>query len=254
MPFTFAHPAIVLPLLNKRLKLFSATGLIIGSIIPDFESFIRLDEHKLYSHTWPGIFWFDLPLAIIVAYIFHNIVRDPLIDNLPRSLENKFKNYEGLNWNSFFKKHFLKIIVSMLIGIVLHLLWDAFTHLNLANPDAVDSQIYIGQYRLFKVLQDTNSAIGLIVVIAYIILMPGKEVKEAPVEKMIFVIKRTKPKYSKLKYWAVVCNVAVVTVFLAMELLTRHITIVLFIDINITGVLLGFVVAGMLQRAVAERS
>jgi len=36
MPFTFSHPAIVLPLTKARLKL-SATGLIVGSTIPDFE-------------------------------------------------------------------------------------------------------------------------------------------------------------------------------------------------------------------------
>ena len=75
MPFTFSHPAIVLPLLNRNKSriLFSSTGLVIGSIIPDFESFIRFDQHKQYSHTWLGIFWFDLPLAILFSFIFSSI-------------------------------------------------------------------------------------------------------------------------------------------------------------------------------------
>ncbi len=152
MPITFAHPAIVLPLLKKRYKLFSATGLVIGSIIPDFESFIRFNEHKHYSHTWLGMFWFDLPLAVIVAFIFHNVVRDPLISNLPPFLENKCRQFMGFRWNAYFRQHFVKIIISMLIGIALHLVWDAFTHLNLAYPDAEDSTILIGPFRLFKVL------------------------------------------------------------------------------------------------------
>lgn len=242
MPFTPAHPAIVLPLLSKRLKLFSATGLIIGSVIPDFESFIRLDEHKLYSHTWMGIFWYDLPLALIVAFIFHNLVRDPFIHSLPSFLEKKFTGYSGFKWNAFFRQHFVKIIVSMLIGIVLHLLWDAFTHLNLANPDAVDSKIMVGDMLLFKVLQDSNSIIGLIAVAVYILLLPAAAPVEVPQEKMIFAITNT-PKYSKLKYWAIVCIVAAITVFLAMNLLQRHITFVLFIDMNFTGLLLGLIVA-----------
>jgi len=42
MPFTFSHPAIVLPLATLRRQWISATGLIIGSITPDFEYFIRM--------------------------------------------------------------------------------------------------------------------------------------------------------------------------------------------------------------------
>ena len=42
MPFTFSHPAIVLPLVRKSGHWFSATGLIIGSLTPDFEYFMRM--------------------------------------------------------------------------------------------------------------------------------------------------------------------------------------------------------------------
>ena len=250
MPFTFAHPAIVLPLLHKRYKLFSSSGLIIGSIIPDFESFIRLSEHKQYSHTWLGMFWFDLPLAIIVAFIFHNLVRDPLINNLPDFLERKFKRFVGYTWNPYFRKHFLMIIVSMFIGIALHLFWDAFTHLNLSNPDAVNSTVTVGGFRLFKILQDTNSVLGIIFVGAYVLLLPAPtEQIEEPMKKMMYRIDAIPVKYGKLKYWAILCVTAAMFVFLAMNLITRHMTIVLFIDINIAAVLLGLVVAGVMTKA-----
>jgi hypothetical protein len=42
MPFTFAHPAIVLPLKHLPKRWYSLTGLIIGSMTPDFEYFIRM--------------------------------------------------------------------------------------------------------------------------------------------------------------------------------------------------------------------
>ena len=39
MPFTFSYPAIVLPLTYLPRRWFSLTGLIIGSLTPDFEDF-----------------------------------------------------------------------------------------------------------------------------------------------------------------------------------------------------------------------
>ncbi|WP_240482010.1 DUF4184 family protein [Flavobacterium psychrophilum] len=39
MPFTFSHPAIILPLRYLPRQWFSLTGLIIGSLTPDFEYF-----------------------------------------------------------------------------------------------------------------------------------------------------------------------------------------------------------------------
>ena len=50
MPFTFAHPAIVLPFYKKP-KFFSMTTLIIGSMSPDFEYFLRVKIKSDMSHT-----------------------------------------------------------------------------------------------------------------------------------------------------------------------------------------------------------
>ncbi|WP_220463965.1 DUF4184 family protein [Adhaeribacter radiodurans] len=41
MPFTFSHPAIVLPLTLLLRKWYSLTGLVIGSLTPDFEYFYQ---------------------------------------------------------------------------------------------------------------------------------------------------------------------------------------------------------------------
>ena len=68
MPFTLAHPAIVLPLAAKKLRM-SATGLVIGSMVPDFEYFIRMRTESKYSHTLAGLFWFDLPLGLLLCFV-----------------------------------------------------------------------------------------------------------------------------------------------------------------------------------------
>ena len=84
MPFTLAHPAIVLPLKYLPKKWISMTGLIAGSVMPDFESLLRMYSDKQLTHSWPGFFYFGLPLGILLTFLFHNIVRNPLIVNFPR--------------------------------------------------------------------------------------------------------------------------------------------------------------------------
>ncbi|MEP7093456.1 MAG: DUF4184 family protein, partial [Flavobacterium sp.] len=128
MPFTFSHPAIILPLKYLPGKWFSLTGLIVGSLTPDFEYFIRMKVQSNYSHTVYGIFWFDLPLAILLCFIFHNIVRDDLFKNLPKNIQSKTLVYTEFNWNNYFKRSWFIIVISTLIGIASHLLWDSFTH------------------------------------------------------------------------------------------------------------------------------
>jgi hypothetical protein len=253
MPFTFSHPAIILPLINKRKKIFSSTGLIIGCIIPDFESFIRFTQHKIYSHSWMGIFWYDLPMAVIFAFIFHDIIRDPLIKNLPEFFKNKFTKYTGFNWNQFFKKHFFMIIISMIAGIFSHLLWDAFTHLNLVNPNAIDSNVYVGSFRLYKALQYSNSLIGMLVVIFYIMRLPD----DAPVkktvkpEKMIFFIEKPQEiRYEKLQYWILVLSFIIVTTVIAIASIPDYIDIILLIDIIISGTLIGIILTPGIQKII----
>ncbi|MDF2679050.1 MAG: hypothetical protein K0R47_240 [Brevibacillus sp.] len=71
MPFTFAHPAIVLPLRESRSFHFPA--LIIGSMAPDFEYFFRMQAYSAYSHTILGVFYMDVPLVIGLWLLFARV-------------------------------------------------------------------------------------------------------------------------------------------------------------------------------------
>src|SRR6185295_15030806 len=128
MPFTFSHPAAVLPLAYLPKRFVSMTGLVIGSMAPDFEYFLRMTGNSYYSHTWIGLFWFDLPLTIILAFIFHLVVRDRLVNNLPVFLAKRLLIFTNFNWIKHFKENFLIVIASIIVGIVSHILWDKFTH------------------------------------------------------------------------------------------------------------------------------
>lgn len=128
MPFTFSHPAFVLPFMRSRSRWFSLTGLVVGSITPDFEYFLRMEGQRVHGHTVAGIFWFDLPLALIICFLFHNLVRNPFINHLPASFQQRFYNVKGFRWNAYFRSRWSIVSSSILLGIVSHLFTDAFTN------------------------------------------------------------------------------------------------------------------------------
>jgi Domain of unknown function (DUF4184) len=188
MPFTFSHPAAVLPLGYLPKRWVSMTGLIIGSMAPDFEYFFRLIDYSAYSHTWAGLFWFDLPLTLMLAFIYHQVVRDRLIDNLPAFLGRRLFLFKSFNWPAYFRKNFLIVIVSIIVGVATHILWDKFTHEEPHLMRAVEtfkSTISIGGHTIhtYKALQLSNTIIGLLIVIYSIYQLPQRPVikREQPV-------------------------------------------------------------------------
>lgn len=199
MPFTFSHPAIVLPLLRRKYnRLFSATGLVIGSIAPDFESFLGLGRDKVYSHTWLGAFWFDLPLALALAFIFHLVIRRSIIENMPKAWRERFEFARKFDWVSYFKRNMVVVITSLLIGVLSHLLWDSFTHLSLSDPNSFRSNIWFHNVRVFILLQYICSALGLLGVFAFCYELPRVKIKRI--------------KYNKIKFWSYIMLISAIII------------------------------------------
>jgi hypothetical protein len=128
LPFTLAHPVLILPFFRSREKWISFTGLLVGSMVPDFEYFILAGDSHRYGHSLAGVFWLDLPLGIILAFLYHNLVRDPLITHLPRFFQKKMMPFQFFDWNSYFKGHWIFVALCIVLGAGTHLLWDSFTH------------------------------------------------------------------------------------------------------------------------------
>ncbi len=177
MPFTFSHPAAVLPLTYLPKRWISITGLVIGSLVPDFEYFLRMRVYSSYSHTWMGLFWFDLPLTIILAFIFHLIVRDSLIDNLPKFLNRRLLVFKNFNWTRHFKENILIVIASILFGVATHILWDNFTHEHgqfVQSIEGLQNTFTIAGYLIpaYKILQHTSTIIGGLIIIFALFHLP----------------------------------------------------------------------------------
>jgi hypothetical protein len=177
MPFTFAHPAVVLPLTKLPAKWFSLTGLVVGSIVPDFEYFLRMRVKSEYSHTIGGVFWFDLPIAIIISLLFHLIIRDSLLQNLPAIFRKRLINYPKFNWSTYIVSNWPVILVSILIGTFSHILWDSFTHGNGYFVERIplfknEIIFYNKPFPFFKVLQHLSTILGGLYIFYYLWTLP----------------------------------------------------------------------------------
>jgi hypothetical protein len=177
MPFTFSHPAIVLPLTFLPRQWFSLTGLVIGSLTPDFEYFLRMRIKSIYSHRIDGLFWFDLPLGLLLAFLFHNIVRDRLFENLPTFLKSRFSTFKNFDWSRHFKQNWLVVTISILIGAASHIFWDSFTHDHgyfvKTIPELQNSVDFLGrQIQILKILQHSSTLLGGLVIAIAIYKLP----------------------------------------------------------------------------------
>jgi hypothetical protein len=123
LPFTLAHPAAVLPL-RKRL-VFSA--LVIGAMSPDFHYFLGLHIDAKTSHSLAGAFYFCLPVGLATLWLFHRILKPALISLVPEWHQARLARF-AKPFSFGPGKRFGMILLSLLVGIFSHLLWDSFTH------------------------------------------------------------------------------------------------------------------------------
>ena len=175
MPFTFCHPAIILPL--SKSKKLSTSALIIGSTAPDFEYFLRMDMVRSHSHDFWAIFYFNLPLTIVLYLIFQAIVKVPLINNSPNFLYYRFNKYLKHKPILNSVNHFKWIVFSAIIGIFSHILWDSFTHkegfFEGYLPILLYDFTFLGKdYLVFQFLQTWCSILGGLYIIYFVLKMP----------------------------------------------------------------------------------
>ena len=127
MPFTLAHPALVLPLKKTKTK-WSMTALIMGSMAPDFEFLLQMREVEIIGHSWPGIFIFDIPFAFLMCFLFHNLLRNSLLDNLPTFYQQRLAHFRDFHWNEYVQNNKWMFFLSLCVGVLSHFALDAFTH------------------------------------------------------------------------------------------------------------------------------
>jgi hypothetical protein len=179
MPFTFSHPAIVLPFSRIKSNYISVSSLVVGSVTPDFEYFLTMKLTGRFSHTVTGAFVFDLPVALILVFIFHLIVKKPLINSLPTYFHSRLITLRDFDFLARFRRYFPGYLLCLLMGIFSHLVWDSFTHSNehmvqlfpvLLQP--VDVSM-LPSWPLFRYFQHISTLVGAVVIIYFFHYQPS---------------------------------------------------------------------------------
>lgn len=99
VPYPFAHPAAVLPLIGPMGRFGVPSALVIGSIVPDAWYLVPLLDRS-DSHSLSGLFLFCLPLGLVLELLLRRSLRAP--------------------WPA--------IALSIVVGALTHFVWDGLTH------------------------------------------------------------------------------------------------------------------------------
>ena len=122
MPYPFAHPAAVLPLARPLGRFAVPSALAIGSIAPDLWHLVPF-ANRADAHSAAALLWFCLPAGLLAYVLFHLVLKQPLIALAwPRLGAFACKGFPRSPWYA--------VVVSLLVGALTHLVWDAITHTN----------------------------------------------------------------------------------------------------------------------------
>lgn len=194
MPFTFSHPAIILPFTRRKSAFFSVSGLVAGSLVPDFEYFFSLQKATShFSHTLPGLVLFDWPIGLLVCWLFHFFIKSPLADHLPAAWCQRFQPFLSFRWQSLFTSGLGALSLSILLGALLHLGWDLFVH---ATADVVtplfiaprNDPTGMAALRLYYVIWLLYSLAGLFFLVVVLWHLPRNPVSPRPSRPWFWVL------------------------------------------------------------------
>lgn len=157
MPLTYAHPALILPFVGRVPARGWLSGLVAGSMAPDFARLIP-GVGREFSHSVQGMVLVDFPLAIVLAilasmYLIPRAARLPGLHTLARAPQQPF----GWHW----------LALAALIGCTTHLGWDLFTHGNhrIFHAEILDTKLadtVAGPFFVRQLAWGINTLVGLL--------------------------------------------------------------------------------------------
>ena len=162
MPFTFSHPAAVLPIHSRLKKWIPLSALVIGSLVPDAAYYLPMPEQfKQNSHTLLGAFCWSLPVGVLVWLIFYWLAA-PAAFLLPAPHREALGPQSMPRLTSL--PQALGVASGILVGAWSHVLWDSFTHERgwIVKHAPLLQRILIGnRLPFYKGLQYLSSVFGL---------------------------------------------------------------------------------------------
>jgi hypothetical protein len=163
VPFTFAHPAAVLPLR----RVLWLPGLVAGSVAPDVGYYLPLPAVLGgATHSVTALVGMDLVLAALVLLCGY-LAAAPLMALTPSWLRRAVRRPDlGKPVRSWLAA--ITAGLSLVVGASTHLAWDAFTHTNgfAVQRWAPLREAVVGPHRVYNVVGYVSSVGGLVVLAA----------------------------------------------------------------------------------------
>lgn len=242
MPFTFAHPAAVLPLKKMMPRFLILEALIIGSLTPDLAYYFFQFRISSIAHTFLGSLYLDLPagLALWAAYRYCLPILMPLF---PASLAALMPAKVQWRWNSAI---FAALCISILLGAWSHIVWDAFTHQRGAFGEIPLLNQLVFKFRgedfqVYKILQHVSSVLGLLIL--YVFFWRNRKKTG---EKILH-------KRGKIVFWFLLCLFSIlVAYFITDPKTSREAWVYYFtlicVDVFILGLLASALAYGFMRK------
>jgi hypothetical protein len=168
MPWTFVHPAAVLPLRKWGVKHLSFAGLVVGSISPDIGYYVGRFDLAVIAHTSLGLLILCLPTGLIL-YVIVRLLHRPVANMLPephRSALLSMPEVPRLTSPPIL----FAVAVSIILGAMTHNAWDSLTHpagyMVAKVPLLRVGVLRSSNVRVYDLLQHGSTLLGLLVVVA----------------------------------------------------------------------------------------
>lgn len=169
MPWTFSHPAAVLPLRRACPRWLSFPALVVGSVIPDAAYYVDQFDVGRFAHTPWGLLTVSLPtgVAVLLLLWWARHLVPALLPQPHRGIVS-----EALVPPPRHARLWLSLPCSILIGAITHVFWDAFTHATgtaVLQIEVLRAELFrIGEQpqHIYNLLQHLSTLVGLLLLFA----------------------------------------------------------------------------------------
>ena len=216
MPFTPSHAVVALPFLRTPLI---PAAIAIGAMTPDLPLFVRgVGLSYGFTHTLGNIVWTGL-LAFALFLLWRVLLRPAVGELSPGWLARRLPE----DWNQRGsiaaqqsvgvgqpRTYPLLLAVSLLLGVISHIVWDLFTHEGRWGSSVLPAlEDQWGPLQGFKWLQHGSSVVGLIVIGIWMMLWLRRQSARNAVARLL-------PGWVRVVWWVSLPVILVIAWFVGL--------------------------------------
>jgi hypothetical protein len=162
VPFTLSHAAAVLPLHRWSRQQLPLTGLMVGSMSPDFGYIFSYELSRPLTHSLSGLFIFSLPVGLAAWLFYVAALEKATITLLSDRWHTRFAHTDAITLPLV-----LRAALAVFLGAATHLLWDSFTHRGTFMTDVLPLLLTrtpgLTWLPIYHLLHGLSSVVGLVI-------------------------------------------------------------------------------------------